>query len=208
MIPVCLLALMGHAFAEGIHTGIPLETVDGWGSPSFQTSSMGWTTLFEEGLAWVVVTRTEEEAHLWVESLVEKQARRSPNPVEGLADEAFGSPGWFLIAREGNVGVMVQTEHRARDWLQYLLDSIVDDPVTWPEPASLEAMHGGLWVVDAPEAQHIAYRGGRLSSQPSLIFVEPPTQVIVWDSFGRATAQIFDDAGRPAGMAEEAQPTE
>ena len=92
MSPVWFFAFVGQAFAEGIHTGIPLETVDGWGSPSFQTSTMGWTTLFEEGLAWVVVTRTEEQAHLWVEALVEKQARRSPNPVEGLGDGAKFSP--------------------------------------------------------------------------------------------------------------------
>jgi len=63
----------------------------------------------------------------------------------------------------------------------------VDEGPAWPRPARIEAVDGTWRIIAPPDAAQIAFEGGRLVPDLGLGFSEPPTAVIVWDSFGRST---------------------
>jgi hypothetical protein len=186
-----LIGVSGLAVADGIHTGVPIQGVEGVGPPSFQTSTTGWTAPVDEGFVRVYVAPHEAGAKDWVNRMRETMARFKPAPnpdfvANSLADEAYGDGAGLLIFRDGNVGVQVRNKKDAIVWAEIIQLAISDDPVPWPAPARLVPADG-LWTVQAPaDAAHIAFEGGRLARHQGLTFTAPPRVLVVWDQWGRA----------------------
>ncbi len=192
-----LLWSMNLAHAEGIHTGIPLQGIEGIGEISFQTSTTGWTAPVDGGFVRIFVAPNEEQAKDWVQRMLEAMARYKPAPnpdfiANSLADEAYGDGQGLLIFRDGNVGVQVRNKKDAIVWAEILQLAISDEPSPWPTAASVEP-GDGIWTVQTPEGTiHTTFEGGRLARHQGLTFTAPPRAVIVWDEWGRATRQEID----------------
>jgi len=187
-----LLLTLGLSWADGLHTGVPVTGIEGLGKPTFQTSQTGWSAVVEDGFVRVYVGRTEGAAHAWV--LDRKKALRKQDPtanpgllaLSGVSD-VHGDGKKLILFRDGNVAICVRHKHEgALPWAQLVHESIVDDGPPWPKSGKLVQM-GSTWQVDPPSGTvHIAFEGGELASNQGLVFLVPPTALIVYDSWGRS----------------------
>jgi hypothetical protein len=197
MMPAPLLALLPLALAGGLHAGVVLEGHEGFEAPRHQSAREGVSLDFKGGIARIYVGPTERAAQEWYLEKADFVARQKPAPLDGLGDEALHSGDGMVLVRDGNIGILVQVKAGARAATDRLLAAIDDGPSPWPAPARL-VPDGPALRVDAADATHVSYVGGRLSPQgPGLRFSQPPSQVITWGPLGRATVQAFDADGAP-----------
>ncbi|MDP2307809.1 MAG: hypothetical protein Q8P18_17420 [Pseudomonadota bacterium] len=178
----------GMAFAGGLHGGIPVSGVPGIGEPSFLTPATGWTAAVDGGWVRVFVGPTEAAGAEWYDRMLESIG--APPPVladlAAVTDAAHGDGATLVSFRDGNVAVLVRVQHDARAVADTLRAAIVDDAPALATP-TLSAV-AGQWRVDAPGAVHLRYTGGRGVPFQRGVFTEPPTEIVVWDALGRATA--------------------
>jgi hypothetical protein len=207
-----LLCILGLAQADGIHTGVPVQGVEGLGEASFQTANTGWTAFVDDGIVRVFVARDEAGAKAWIERMRQAMAKYKPleNPdflANSVADEAYGDGQGLLIFRDGNVGVQVRNKNDATTWAEILQLAISDEPVPWPTPAAL--IEGPeFWTVQTgPEIAHIAFEGGRLARHKGLRFTQPPRALIVWDKWGRATRSTRQSTDEPTPVSDPSDNT-
>ena len=188
---LALLITLATSWAEPLHTGIPVEGIEGLSSPIFQTSTTGWWAQIPRGTVQVYVGESDEEASLWVEKMKEKMFKYQPKVNEAFmtlttATEAFGDGLGLIIARDQNIGFMVRHDGQAQEWARTLHASIVDIDVPRFEPATLKK-DGNEWIVEHPEGViHLSFQGGQTTHSPSLRFSEPPKYLVIWDRWGRA----------------------
>ncbi len=198
---VLLSLLQRTALAAGLHVGVPVGPHEGFEPVRFQSARQGWTLDFPGGIARVYVGPNEDAAREWYVEMATFIARQKPAPLDGLGDEAVAARDEAVLTRDGNVGVLVQVKSGARARVDRLLALVTDTGPPWPGPPRLAP--GALgWTVDAPDALHVSWVGGRLSpTLPGPVFTRPPRRVVVWDALGRATAQDFDEQGLPIDTA-------
>jgi hypothetical protein len=190
-----LLLLVGLAAADGIHTGVPVRGIEGFGAPSFQTTQTGWSAVVLDGFVRVYVGRTEAEAQVWVERMRRLLRREKPTPnanaftAEGITD-VHGDGTKLILFRDGNVGICVRHKTNARPWALKAHSAIVDTAIGWPTPARLETVDGTWRVIAPPDAAQISFEGGKLVPGHGLRFSEQPAAVIVWDAYGRSVRMV------------------
>ena len=207
-------------------TGLDLTFVEGLKAPRADGFTSGLTADFKGGLVRLYVTPSEQAASWWVArmaTVVEKQkpapvplpsaaaplddpaatppptAPTEPPPVPlqlPTADELLVAGDRLVIARVGNVGVMVEVAGGARDTAEAVLAQLTDLPQPWPTVPPLERTPRG-WRVPVPEGLEVRYEGGARLPGPELHFSRPPRAVVVYDMLGRASRQAFDALGLP-----------
>ena len=197
-----MILLISAALAEGLHTGIPLDGIEGSSLPMYQSTATGWSTLVEDGLVRVFVARDVETATAWMITFQEKLAKFDPQPYPEFADEALGDGESILLFRDGNISVLIHTKANALHWAEITLAAISDEPAPWPEPPLLMKDDLGWWRLDAPSATHIAYVGGERLDSGGLTFTAPPRAAVAWDGWGRASRVEYDADGRPLSAAQ------
>lgn len=191
------LLLVRTALAAGMHTGIPMHGVEGLTAQQYGTAATGWTAQVPGGLVRVFVGHDEDEAKAWIHARLEAEARWHPTPIEGLGDQAWSSEAGLLLVRDGNLAFSVRARTDPQPWAEALLAAVVDTPEPWPLPPVVEETAPGRWTIRAARGEHVAWEGGQLAPGTDLVFTRPPTAVIGWDRFGRATRQTLDDRGHP-----------
>lgn len=182
-----LLLLLGAALAAGIHTGIPVRGVQGLGEPSFQGVDAGWSASVDGGYVRVFVGRTEAEAAAWLSEGLPLSAGQAPSYP--FADEAWGDGEVMLAFRDGNVGVFVRVSAGARGVAERLQAAIVDGGPAWPAPPTLVSQDGRHTLPVDPRGG-VTYQGGRLAREPGWVFTALPTELVVWDPWGRPAVVI------------------
>lgn len=183
-----LLSLLASALAA---PGVPVKGIQGLGEARFGTSRTGWTAPMTEmnGIVRVFVAKTPQEAEAWVTLMLEHFTKPIP-AYEGTfsvpgATDLHGDGVGVMLARKGNVGVMVRSDADALLWTETML-SLVRDAGPWPSAPSLVKTAAGQWTAKANGAEHVAFKGGRLVAGQGLTWSEPPTRLVAWDSWGRA----------------------
>lgn len=197
MSPPLFHALLPAALAAGLHSGVVLDGHEGFAPPRHQSVREGVSLDFKGGIARIYVGPTELATQEWYAEKSAFVARQKPVPLDDVGDEALHTGDAMVLVRDGNVGLLVQVKAGARAAADTLLQAIDDSGTPPPAPARL-VPEGALLRVEAAEASHIAWTGGRLSPQgPGLRFGTPPDRVVTWGPLGRATVQAFDEAGLP-----------
>jgi len=177
------LLLIGAALAGGQHTGIPVRGVQGLGEPSFQGVDAGWSAGVEGGgFVRVFVGHDEGEATRWLR-LGAPLSAGTP-PAYPYADEALGDGQEFLAFRDGNVAALVRVPAHALQVADRLRAAIVDGGPAWPSAPTL-LDEGGRLRLSVPDPAGVVYQGGRLAGGPGWVFTAPPTELVVWDAWGR-----------------------
>lgn len=179
------LLCLGAAWAGGLHTGIPVRALSDLGEPTFETPQTGWTVPAPGGYVRVFVGRDEDAARAWVASTA-MAFTRPLAAFDGPGDESWGDGVGVVLFRDGNVGVLTRADE-AGALSQRLHAAIVDDGPPWPAAPSLSRQSGGTWIIDAPDAVHLSVQGGRRAGPRARDFREPPTSIVAWDGYGRAT---------------------
>jgi hypothetical protein len=189
MLAVFLAATLAHA--GGVHVGIPVSGIAGFGAPSFQTAQTGWSAVVLDGFVRVYVGRTEAETQAWIARMKKTLRRDKPraNPgafsAKGITD-VHGNGSKLILFRDGNIGICVQHKSNARPWARKAHAAIVDTGPPWPAEARLTPVDG-IWRIETnPGATQIAFEGGKLIPGEGLRFSVPPTAVTVWDALGRS----------------------
>ena len=184
------LLLSGLALAGGLHTGIPVRGVQGLGEPSFQGVDAGWSAGVEGGgYVRVFVGHDEEEAARWLR--LGAPLSSGPPPAYTFADEAVGDGEEFLAFRDGNVAALVRTPAHARQVAERLRAAIVNGGPTWPETPRLVPEDGRLRL-SVHDPAGVVFQGGRLAPGSDWVFSVAPTQLVVWDAWGRPTVVLGD----------------
>lgn len=178
-----IMLLLSVAFAAGIHAGIPVVGVPGVTDPAWQTPDLGWTASVEGGWVKVFVGRTEAEAQGWYDRALEGLTLVT-SPASGLGDESHGDGEQLFLFRDGNVAVMVRSAANARGIATRLHSAIVDGPA-WPTAPALQRGSDGRWRVAVPEGGGVMSAGGRPAPYQPGVYLEPPTELVVWDRYGR-----------------------
>lgn len=177
----------GAAFAAGMHGGIPVTGVPGLSEASFLTPATGWTAAVEGGWVRVFVGPSEAAGAEWYDRMLESLG--VPPPVLAnlatLTDAAHGDGVTLVAFRDGNVAVLVRAKSGALVVADTLRAAIVDDapPLATPTLASV----AGQWRLDAPGAAHLRFTGGRAVPFQRGVWSAPPSEIVVWDAWGRAT---------------------
>ena len=186
------LLLTGLAAASEIHTGVPVNGIDGLGPPRFQTVDTGWMADVPSGFVRVFVGPTTEDAIRWMNDQRVRLAELKPAPNIELqtaleADEAVGDGKQLVLFRSGNIAVCSRNSVDATRWARAIRTSIIDIPAPWPTPPVLTGSKSE-WVIEATEGtHHVAFVGGVPSPKAHLHFTSPPYRLISWDGWGRAT---------------------
>lgn len=179
--------LCSFAFAVGLHAGIPVVGVPGVSDPAFQTPDLGWTARVDpahgDGWVKVFVGRGEAEATAWYDRALESLTLPT-SAASGLGDESHGDGDQLFLFRDGNVAVMVRSASNARAIATRLHGAIVDGPA-WPSPPTLRRGDDGRWRVAVPEGGTVHATGGRPVPYQPGVYLEPPTELVVWDRYGR-----------------------
>lgn len=187
-----LLLSLTAAWADGIHTGIPVVGVPGLGAPRFEGAELGWSAPLPgpdgrpEGLVRVYVGPTVASASTWLADSA-RAVQRPLSSVPGLGDQAWSAGDQLLLVQDGNVAFQVQITQADRGpalaLAQTLLDAVVDGDRPWPAAPALRQVQG-LWVLESAQAVGWQVIGGRqpLGEQG---FIELPEQVVTWDAWGR-----------------------
>jgi hypothetical protein len=198
------------ALAGTEYAGVPVEGVEGFGRPLFQSTLTGWHTQVEDGIIRVYVAPSEEAAAAWIVKMRARLAKLNPQPFEAPAatvmdteeetedplpplrfEEAYGEPSGLLLFRDGNLGIVVHTKEDAMLWAQRTQAAAVIGPSPWPAGPTLSQDELGWWRLEAPGAVHIAYVGGERVPDAGLRFDVPPRAGIAWGPLGRATRIDF-----------------
>ncbi len=186
-----LLLSLSIAQADGMHIGVPVRGIEGFGAPSFQSTQTGWSAVVLDGFVRVYVGKTEADTQAWIARMKKRLRKEKPevNPAaftaEGITD-VHGNGTKLILFRDGNVGICVRHKTNARPWARKAHAAIVDEGPPWPTGARVETVDGTWRVIAPPGAAQVAFEGGKLVPGAGLSFSQPPTAVIVWDSFGRA----------------------
>jgi hypothetical protein len=180
---------VGAALAAGIHTGIPVHGVAGLGDPEFLTPKTGWTASIEGGFVRIYVGATEADAAAWTERTRAGIQVELPS-IPGYADAAWGDPQTLIVFRDGNVAAMVRAKAGARDVADRLRAAIVDGGPAPRKPTLVQA--GERWEAHAPDAVDVTFSGGRPAAGAPNVWIEPPTELVAWDAYGRATVWTLD----------------
>lgn len=180
-----ILMFATAALAGGIHAGIPVRGVEGLGEPTFLTPASGWSAAVEGGWVRVFVGATEAEGAEWYTRALESIGN-PPAPLVGFpADEAHGDGATLVAFRDGNVGVLVRAERDAGNVATRLHTAIVEAaPVVVP---SLRPSLDETWIVEAPGAAAVRAVGGGAVPFQAHTYKSRPTEVYVWDAWGRVT---------------------
>jgi hypothetical protein len=186
---ICFL-LTALALAGGRHGGIPVSGIQGLGEPSFETSTTGWSAQIDGGYVRVFVGHDELETHAWIDHMMLGFSKPLATYVGALpAEDLHGDGKGVLLLRDGNVGLLVRADPvgglDAETWARTLLAAMVPD-APWPKAPLLKPA-GDRWVVEAPGAKQVAFHGGHLAPNQGLVFTEPPTELVAWDAYGRAS---------------------
>jgi len=193
MLALILAASLAHA--DGIHAGVPVTGIKGFGAPSFQTTDTGWSAVVLDGFVQVYVGRTEADAEAWVKRIKTRLRREKPKAnsqaivAAGITD-VHGNGTKLILFRDGNVGICVRHKTNARPWATKAHAAIVDEGPAWPTPARLEVVDGAWRILAPPGTAQVAFEGGRLVAGAGLSFSVPPTAVIVWDGLGRSVRTL------------------
>lgn len=167
--------------------------------PSFGTALTGWTLTVPGAVVFVFAAPDEASLRAWAELQVGRQ-RKPPVPVETPAEGLLAAwrrdADFALILSEG-VGVMVQggteASEEASEEASVLRGLIDPAPGPWPSPPRLVQDADGRWVIEAPGALHISWRGGARVSGEGARFVERPSEVLAWDAWGRISRWSAED---------------
>ena len=194
--------LLSLTAAAEVHGGIPIEAVDEALEPArFQSARLGYTRDFPKGLLRVYVGPTELAAMEWFSDMEALMGRHKPEPLSDLGDTAVAAGDGMILAREGNIGVLVECASGARSWADKALAAIVHEA---PAPRYSATLVGaaGAWQLDGGDAAHVSWVGGTLDlaaarAEGPIPFQAPPRRVVTWDHLGRATVQDYDASGRP-----------
>jgi len=188
MLTVLLAATLAHA--DGLHAGVPVTGIAGFGPPSFQTEQTGWSAIVLDGFVRVYVGKTEEEAAAWVVGMKKRLRREKPKPnpsafsAPGITD-VHGNGTRLILFRDGNIGICVQHKTNARPWATKAHNAIVDEGPPLPQAPQLSEA-AGLWTLQAgPQVVQIDFEGGRLARGTGYRFSVPPTAWTAWDALGR-----------------------
>lgn len=170
------------AFAGGVHTGIPVRGVEGIGEPSFLTPESGWSAGVDGGWVRVFVGETEADAEDWYRRAV-ATVQVPPPPLSFVGDEAAGDGTTLVVLRDGNVALMVRSEGSAGEVARRLHGAIVDGGPERLKPSLV--VSGGTWSLDAPGMVAVRATGGRPVPFRTGSWTAPPSQLVVWDAWGR-----------------------
>lgn len=178
-----MLLLASLAFAGGVHAGIPVRGVAGLGEPSFVSPDAGWTAPTGGGFVRVYVGPTEADAEGWFAHARGTLTLPAADAEPVVGDEAFGDGDALYAFRDGNVAVMVRVPAGATEVARTLHASIVDGPA-WPA-APAPVARDGRWVFVVADGGELAFTGGRAVAFRRGEFAELPSEVVVWDRYGR-----------------------
>ncbi len=157
--------------------------------PTFGTLQSGWSLTVPGAVVFVYAAPDEERLRAWAELQLSRQ-RKPPEPVASPAEGVLAAwrrdTDFALVLSEG-VGIMVQGGAEASEEASVLRGLIDPVPGDWPSPPLLVQDADGRWGIEAPGALHIAWRGGKRLAGEGVRFVEPPTEVLAWDAWGRVS---------------------
>jgi hypothetical protein len=177
------IAMIGKAWCSP-YAGVDLYKVEGLKGIAYQSAATGMTGITPYGIVRTYIGASEEEAIAWVDNMLVRYERFQPEPYE-LPDESYATDGVLYIVRRGNIGLLSYGKAQSFKWLQALEKALVPGEYIPPAPPVL-IEEKGRWRVEAPNAAHVSYVGGRRDPMShSLVFLEPPDTVVVWDGLGR-----------------------
>ena len=184
------LLLCASSWAGPLHTGVPVNGIDGLGAPRFQTVDTGWMATVPGGFIRVYVGPTTSDAERWIRERIDALEAFNPTPNPLLAEElssveAHGDGKHLVLFRTENVALCSRNSVDAKRWAAQVRGAVVDLDIPWPTPPALISSEG-RWHLSAPGAAHVAFVGGTPSAEPALTFDDPPYRVISWDGWGRA----------------------
>ena len=208
----------GSAHAEPTWAAVDLSVVEGLHIPRPDGWTSGITADFKGGLVRVYIGPSDVAASWWVQRMtqvVEKQKPAavpfpsptappdpgSPPPVVKMldsADELYSAGDRLVIARLGNVGVMVEVSSGARAKAEAVTATLMPAAEVMPLPKPSLVKTGSEWRIDVPLTEpplQVRYEGGQLSGAPGLTFRRPPSTAVVYDTQGRMARQDFDAMG-------------
>ena len=104
---------------------------------------------------------TELAAMEWFSDMEALMGRHKPEPVSDLGDTAVAAGDGMVLAREGNIGVLVECGSGARSWADKALAAIVHEAPAARYSATLVGA-AGAWQLDGGDAAHVSWVGGIL----------------------------------------------
>lgn len=181
----------------GLHDGVPVEALQALHAlpgkapqpASFGTATTGWSLIVPGGVVFVYVAPSVEDAVAWTTLQLGRQ-RTPPAPVEqpvAGVEQAWRGGTSFYLLRDDNVGIMVQGTAEAGEEASLVRGLLRSAGEPWPPPVAPAPQPDGTWVVEDPDALHLAWVGGRRLPGPGLRFAAPPQRVVRWDALGRAS---------------------